>query len=109
MTTSNLTNEDGTPPLDESPHCIRLEYPNEGKHLVIDQEVSEKLRTAYNQAMADKCDAFMFQGHKFLTSYAKYMLEYIDGRLGNDQKRTDSRDGSVSSDTTGRIHDDSTS
>jgi hypothetical protein len=99
MTTSNLTNEDGTQPVDGSPHCIRLEYPNEGKHLIIDQEVSDKLRAAYNQAMADKCDAFLFQGHQFLTSYAKYMLEYIDGRLGNDQKRTDRRNSSATDDT----------
>lgn len=101
MTTSNLTKEDGGKSLES----IRLEYPNEGKHLVINREVCEELRTAYNQAMADKCDAFMFQDHRFLTSYAKYMLEYIDGRLGNENdsetnegrgiRSTDTRSDSV--------------
>ncbi len=83
MTTiSNPIQEDGM----VSAEAIRLEYPNEGKHLVVDREICEELRLAYNKAVEDKCDAFMFHDHKFLTSYAKYLLEYVDRRLGNEQE-----------------------
>lgn len=38
----------------------------------------EELRRAYTQALADKSDTFLFQGHELLVSYAKYLLEFLD-------------------------------
>lgn len=37
----------------------------------------KKLKAAYNKAVADKADQFTFDGKEMLTSYAKYLLEYL--------------------------------
>lgn len=46
-----------------------------------DRELLTKLKTAYNQALADENEIIVFQGHDIVTDYAKYLIEYLDGRL----------------------------
>lgn len=36
------------------------------------------LRKAYEKAVKDQKKSFMYRGHELLTSYAKYLLEYMD-------------------------------
>lgn len=40
------------------------------------------LRKAYNKAVEDKRDQFTFEGNEYLVSYAKYLLEFLDTKLG---------------------------
>jgi len=47
-----------------------------------DRKKLERLRRAYDLAkMGHDTDdhVFVFDGHEFLVSYAKYLLEYLDG------------------------------
>jgi|APGre2960657373_1045057.scaffolds.fasta_scaffold234715_1 hypothetical protein len=41
------------------------------------QESFKNFNTEYNFAVENKVEIFTFEGHEFLTSYAKYMLEYL--------------------------------
>ncbi len=34
------------------------------------------LKKAYDKAVADKVDVFVYEGNEFVTNYAKYFLEY---------------------------------
>lgn len=40
-------------------------------------ETVEKLQVKYEKAVDDNVEFFMFEGEKILTSYAKYLLEYL--------------------------------
>ena len=46
-----------------------------------DRKKYNKLRMAYNQALAKEKDEFKFQGLEYVTPYAKYLLEYLDDHL----------------------------
>jgi hypothetical protein len=35
-------------------------------------------RAAYQKAVDEGAEEFMFEDHEWLTSYAKYMIEYLD-------------------------------
>ena len=41
----------------------------------------EKLRIAYNKAVEEKKDQFVFNDLPLVTEYAKYLLEFIDSQL----------------------------
>ena len=45
----------------------------------------EKLRLAYDRAVAKRAQQFTFEGNDYLTDYAKYLLEYIE--LKNEENR----------------------
>lgn len=77
---SQITNEVGT----QSDVVLTLEEPQHRNKIEFDLKKYNQMKTAYNQALADGHDAFVFEGHDFLTAYAKYMLEYIHGRLVQD-------------------------
>lgn len=40
-------------------------------------------RRAYRQAVKEGKESFIFEGHKVLTAYAKYVVEYLDGKGGD--------------------------
>lgn len=42
----------------------------------------DRLRKEYEAAVAAGKDRFTFDGHELLVTYAKYLLEYLDMRLG---------------------------
>lgn len=52
------------------------------KQIEFTPEKAEQLRKAYNKAVEEKKDSFVFQGDEFVTSYAKYLLEYLDMQFG---------------------------
>lgn len=39
------------------------------------------LRRAYNAAVKAKKDTFIFEGSELVVTYAKYLLEYLDGEF----------------------------
>lgn len=47
-----------------------------------DRDKRERLRRHYEQAVKEQKESFTFDGHELLVSYAKYLLEYLDTRLG---------------------------
>lgn len=55
---------------------------SEQKYIMWDIPMRERLRAVYKEALATKQESFMFEGAEFLTRYAKYLLEHLDGQLG---------------------------
>lgn len=45
-------------------------------------ELLDKLRNTYNQAVADNQNEFVFEGHPFVTGYAKYLIEHLENVFG---------------------------
>jgi len=46
----------------------------------------ERFRKAYTKAVADKQDEFTFEGNKFVSGYAEYLIEYLDMMFRTDNK-----------------------
>jgi hypothetical protein len=46
------------------------------------KESFERFKQDYAYAKAEGFDAFTFEGHEVLVNYAKYMIAYIEMRLG---------------------------
>lgn len=42
------------------------------------QDKYDRFIKEYNKAIEDNKNDFLFEGHQFLTSYAKYLIEYYD-------------------------------
>jgi hypothetical protein len=49
---------------------------NKRRNVVTVDDLPE-LSRAYNKAVADKRDRFTYNGNEILTSYAKYLIEYL--------------------------------
>lgn len=41
----------------------------------------QSLKTQYNKAIKDGKDSFIWNGNELLTSYAKYLIEYLNNNL----------------------------
>lgn len=54
---------------------------NKPEHFVFDKDRTKELREAYDTAVADDAEQFIFHGHALLVSYAKYLLQYLEGRF----------------------------
>lgn len=52
-----------------------------------DRARRDRLRKAYDAAVAAKQEQFNFEGNDLLVAYAKYLLEYLDSRLGLEPKQ----------------------
>lgn len=50
--------------------------------ITFDTRKREALRRAYGKAVEAKLEQFTFDGHEFVTAYAKYLLEYLDTKRG---------------------------
>jgi len=48
----------------------------------------DKLQAAYNKAVEQGAESFIFQGTPLVTDYAKYVLEYLDYQLARLEERT---------------------
>lgn len=55
------------------------------------RELRDKFAVAYEEAVAQRKDVFTFDGHEFVTSYAKYLLQYLDSQLIAQPRRTYAR------------------
>lgn len=42
----------------------------------------KQFKKIYEQAVADKQDRFKFMGRDVLTAYAKYLIQYVDKKYG---------------------------
>lgn len=42
-----------------------------------DLQTYSRLKKEYQQAVDNKMEMFMFDGHDLLTDYAKYLIEYL--------------------------------
>jgi len=42
-----------------------------------------RLRRRYERAVREQAESFTFEGHELLTSYAKYLLEYLATQFGS--------------------------
>ncbi len=47
----------------------------------------KKLRTAYDKALNNNVKIFTFEGHEFVTAYAKYLIEHLTNKF-NDKATT---------------------
>lgn len=47
-----------------------------------DRQELSNLKRAYTMALKNKKETFLFKGKKFLTTYAKYLIEYLEGCFG---------------------------
>lgn len=56
---------------------------NDRPKIVFDIPKRDRLRKAYSDAVEQKLDQFTFEGHEYVTGYAKYLLEYLDMQFGN--------------------------
>ena len=45
----------------------------------------DRFRVAYNEAVTNQREVFVFDGHTFLTTYAGYLLEYL-GTIFKEEK-----------------------
>lgn len=77
--------------LVDPPKRIRLRLKVMKKETIeFDEDRMGRLRKAYNKALVEKKDVFIFEGHEFVTKYAKYVLEYLNtafpGSLGETKK-----------------------
>lgn len=57
-----------------------------GEKVHIDKKGYDTLKALYAKATADKTDSFVFQGATIVTSYAKYLLEYLKPKFENATK-----------------------
>lgn len=46
-----------------------------------DKHLLAKLKEAYDIAVKEGKESFVFEGHELLTSYAKYLIEYLKDKL----------------------------
>tara|TARA_Y100001937_G_scaffold27619_1_gene39736 strand:- start:198 stop:365 length:168 start_codon:yes stop_codon:yes gene_type:complete len=51
--------------------------------ITFSQEKLQHLKDAYAVAVTEGRDQFTFEGHELLTSYAKYLIEYLTLKLEN--------------------------
>ena len=43
----------------------------------------QRFKNTYNTAVKDNVEMFVFDGHEFLTAYAKYVMEYLKPKFEN--------------------------
>ena len=55
----------------------------QGGQITFDKLKYEKLKVMYMRAEKSNYKDFMFEGHLLLTSYAKYLLEYLEPHFKN--------------------------
>ena len=48
---------------------------------VFDKRRREQLRKHYDLAAKETQETFRFEGHLYLTNFAKYLLQYLDAQL----------------------------
>ena len=49
--------------------------------MIFTKQKVKKLRKEYDKAIKNKKEEFVFEGVLLLTSYSKYLLEYLEGYL----------------------------
>jgi len=52
--------------------------------VTITAESLPKLKAAYQRAVDEGRDTFFFEGNEYVVGYAKYLIEYVEPRLGRE-------------------------
>lgn len=52
----------------------------------MDIEKYEKLKKKYEESVEKNEDIFIFEGNEVLTSYAKYLLEFLESKFDKNKK-----------------------
>lgn len=52
-----------------------------GKAVVFNQDTLKLFKKHYAKAKKDGCKIFIFEGNEWLTSYAKYTIEYLEANM----------------------------
>lgn len=55
---------------------------SEQKYISWDKLMAKRLKKRYQQAVENGEKDFTFEGNEFVTNFAKYLLEYLESRLG---------------------------
>ena len=55
--------------------------------LMFDHPRLARFKQAYHQATTEQQEEFTFEGHKFFTGYAKYLIEYLETQLHKGKPR----------------------
>jgi len=57
------------------------------KQVEFNAENFKAFRKRYNEAIRDSENSFMFEGNEYLTSYAKYVIEYLEPKFKTGGKK----------------------
>jgi len=60
---------------------IRLVTTMTDETISLDKDLCRRLESAYREAVKNGQDEFRFEGHLFLTTYAKYLLDYAEYKV----------------------------
>lgn len=52
-----------------------------GKTITWDRPMLKRFKDALSDALGQSSTTFVFDGHEFVISYAKYLIEYLESRL----------------------------
>lgn len=55
--------------------------PSTGSHITWTRPKLERFKKDYADAVSRAAEEFTFEGHPFLVSYSKYLIEFLEGRL----------------------------
>lgn len=50
-------------------------------------EILARFKRVYRDAVDAHSDTFMFEGKEYVVTYAKYLIEYLDGQLLDKARR----------------------
>lgn len=53
------------------------------KKLQFTKDLLATFKKSYELALENNLEIFTFNGHEFLTSYAKYLIEYLESKFGS--------------------------
>lgn len=51
------------------------------KMINFDRQKLRELKTRYNKAVKANKESFIYKGDEYLTSYAKYVIEYLESQF----------------------------
>ena len=51
------------------------------KNISFDRQTLDQLKGAYGKAVKANEETFVFKGNLMLVSYAKYLIEYLEGKI----------------------------
>lgn len=47
----------------------------------------ESLKKAYNKAVADNADSFVWEGYEMVTKYAQYLIEFLQPKFESSKRQ----------------------
>ena len=56
------------------------------KTISFDQQKLKEFKRLYNKAVKEGKDSFIFIGDEYLTTYAKYVIEYLTNQFKSDRR-----------------------